>query len=75
VARYLNTRLFCPLRAVQEFSSLFNRPENAAEKRFRERETGDLFVMMIVEYVSNRCFLDRDSLDLVERNLVLPRRS
>jgi hypothetical protein len=27
--------------------------------------------MMIVEYVSNRLFLDRDSLDLVERNLVL----
>jgi hypothetical protein len=28
--------------------------------------------MMIVEYVSNRSFLDRDALDLVERNLVLP---
>ena len=28
--------------------------------------------MMIVEYVSNRRFLDRDSLYLVERNLVLP---
>jgi hypothetical protein len=27
--------------------------------------------MMIVEYVSNRRFLDRDSLYLVERNLIL----
>jgi hypothetical protein len=28
--------------------------------------------MMIVEYVSNRRFLDRDSLDFIERNLILP---
>jgi hypothetical protein len=33
--------------------------------------TGDLFVMMIVEYVSNRRFLDRDLLYLVERDFVI----
>ena len=28
--------------------------------------------MMIVEYFTNRRFLDRDSLYLVERNLIIP---